>query len=273
MATKHPPIRIGTSGWHYDGWIGPFYPQGTPKKDLLRALARRFATVEINSSFYRLPSEKAVAAWHDQVSDGFLFAWKASRFVTHNKKLVDAADSVVLVMDRMAGLGERFGPVLWQLPPNLKPDRDRLGRFLDILPRRRRHVVEFRDPRWYEPAIFQLLTDHDVALAISDHHDAPAPFEVTARHAYLRAHGPQGDYRGRYPGRVLSDWAERCTALQQRGIAVFGYFDNDQQAAAPLDAEVLMARIRRRGGRLAETGADRRPRRSAAAAGLQAPGG
>ncbi|MGD9737893.1 MAG: DUF72 domain-containing protein [Bauldia sp.] len=238
--------RIGCSGWHYDGWIGPFYPKGTRKTDLLRAYAERFATAEINNSFYRLPSERAVARWREQVPDGFLFAWKGSRFVTHYKKLLDVRDSIALITGRMDGLGDAFGPVLWQLPPFLKPDLERLARFLDLLPKRRLHAVEFRDPTWYEEPTLRVLRDHGIALCISDHADAPAPFEVTADHVYLRGHGPGGRYHGRYPEKTLHDWARRIRGWSRRGTAVFCYFDNDVEAAAPRDAEALVGMV---GGR------------------------
>ena len=127
-------LRIGTSGWHYDSWIGPFYPAGTAKKRLLSAYAGHFSTTEINATFYRLPSPNAVKSWRDAVPDGFLFAVKGSRFVTHNKKLRDPADSIRLFEERMAGLGDRRGPTLWQLPPNLKRDEDAAGGFLAALP-------------------------------------------------------------------------------------------------------------------------------------------
>jgi uncharacterized protein YecE (DUF72 family) len=233
-------LWIGTSGWHYAGWIGDFYPEKTPKKGLLRLYAEHFPTCEINASFYRVPSEKAVQGWHDSSPDGFLFAWKASRFVTHNKKLNDVGESVVFILDRMKGLEEKFGPVLWQLPPNLHRNDDRLAGFLKLLPKDQMHVVEFRHPGWYERPVFDLLADHDVALCISDHHDAPAPFEVTAGHVYIRPHGPGGRYHGHYGDKALGDWAGRIARLRHAGKTVFTYFDNDQKAAAPKDAQRLI---------------------------------
>lgn len=249
-------LRIGTSGWHYQGWIGPFYPAGTPKKALLGAYAAHFSTTEINASFYRVPSEAAVAGWREGTPDGFLFAWKASRFVTHNKKLRDAGESVAYILSRMDGLGEKFGPVLWQLPPNLHRDDERLAAFLKLLPKRRLHVVEFRHPGWYEQKVFDILGDHDVALCISDHHDAPAPWAVTAGHVYVRPHGPGGRYFGRYDEPTLRRWAKDIARWRRGRRSVFVYFDNDQKSAAPQDAERLIELTEKAGARVARVRAE-----------------
>ena len=231
-------IRIGCSGWVYDHWRGDFYPAGLPARERLAYYAGRFDTAEINGSFYRLPSETSVAAWAAGVPTGFLFAWKASRYITHNKKLRDVGDSLALVFGRMAPLGPHLGPALFQLPPQLRLDRERLAAFLALLPSDRRCVVEFRHPSWYEPAILALLRDHGVALCISDHADAPSPFEATAGFLYVRGHGPGGRYHGRYPQPTLKDWADRIAAFT--GDA-YVYFDNDIGGAAPRDAERLIA--------------------------------
>lgn len=231
-------IRIGCSGWVYDHWRGGFYPQGLPARERLAYYAGRFDTAEINGSFYRLPSETSVAAWAAGVPPGFLFAWKASRYITHNKKLRDVGDSLALVFGRMAPLGPHLGPALFQLPPQLRLDRERLAAFLGLLPNDRRCVVEFRHPSWYEPAVLALLRDHGVALCVSDHADAPSPFEATAGFLYVRGHGPGGRYHGRYPERTLVEWAGRIAAF--RGDA-YVYFDNDIGGAAPRDAERLIA--------------------------------
>ncbi|WP_040485483.1 DUF72 domain-containing protein [Lutibaculum baratangense] len=240
-------VRIGTSGWHYDGWIGTFYPEKTPKKRLLEAYARHFSTTEINASFYRVPSEAAVASWAANAPDGFVFAWKASRFITHYKRLKDCEEPVRYVTGRMAPLGEKFGPVLWQLPPQQKPDHDRLGRFLDLLPKERRHAVEFRDPAWYEEATFRLLRDAGVSLCVSDHAHAPAPWEATAAHVYLRPHGPGGRYEGHYSNDGLADMADRIAGWTAESRDVFCYFDNDQKSCAPFDAQRLIGMVRERG--------------------------
>jgi uncharacterized protein YecE (DUF72 family) len=233
-------LRIGCSGWSYKDWRGPFYPPGVKVKDQLAWYATRFSTAEINASFYRLPTENAVAAWRDAVPDGFLFAWKASRFLTHNKKLKEPEDSLELILERMEPLGDRYGPILFQLPPQLKLDRERLAYFLDRLPRKRRCTIEFRHASWYAPEIFSLLAAHDMALCVSDHHDAPSPWESTASFVHVRAHGPGGRYHGRYSEEQLKTLAKAIMDWRKDGKAVFCYFDNDIKSAAPKDAQRLI---------------------------------
>lgn len=232
-------VRIGCSGWSYRDWVGPFYPREVRAKDRFAFYASQFDTTEINASFYRLPSEQAVATWAQTAPEGFVFAWKVSRYITHNKKLKDCEDSVDLVFGRMAGLRQAHGPALVQLPPMLRRDDERLAAFLKLLPKGRRHTVEFRHPSWYEKPVFDLLADHDAALCISDHHDAPSPWEVTAGWVYVRGHGPGGRYVGRYPEPDLRRWAERVAAWRGQGLDVYSYFDNDIKSAAPADAKVL----------------------------------
>lgn len=232
-------LRIGCSGWVYKAWVGDFYPREVKAKDRFAFYASKFDTTEINGSFYRLPSETAVARWRDQAPEGFVYAWKVSRYITHNRKLIDCADSVALVYGRMAGLGETEGPSLIQLPPQLRRNDERLAAFLKLLPKGKRHTVEFRHPSWYEKPVFDLLAEHDVALCISDHHHAPAPWEVTASFVYVRGHGPGGRYYGRYPRAELERWAAAIAGWRRKGCDVYAYFDNDIEAAAPKDAEVL----------------------------------
>ena len=232
-------LRIGCSGWTYKDWAGPFYPPGTPDRARLEYYATRFDTAEINASFYRLPSEAMVQGWARRSPPGFLFAWKVSRYITHNKKLLDCEEPVALVYGRMAPLADKRGPSLVQLPPQLRRNDERLKRFLALLPAGQRHTVEFRHPSWYEAAVFQALRDHDVALCISDHHSAPSPWEVTASWAYVRGHGPGGRYWGRYPAADLEAWSARVRAWADAGLDVYSYFDNDIKSAAPLDAETL----------------------------------
>ena len=234
-------LRIGCSGWTYKDWTGPFYPPGTRDRERLEYYATRFDTAEINASFYRLPSAAMVEGWARRAPAGFLFAWKVSRFITHNKKLNDCADSAALVFGRMAPLGDKLGPALVQLPPMLRRNDERLARFLDLLPAGQRCTVEFRHPSWYDPAVFAILAERDAALCISDHHAAPSPWEVTASWAYVRGHGPGGRYRGRYPPDELAAWAGRIAAWRARGLDVFAYFDNDIKSAAPFDALALKA--------------------------------
>jgi uncharacterized protein YecE (DUF72 family) len=234
-------IWIGTSGWTYDGWRGPFYPKRVARKHWLSWYATQFNSTEINGSFYRTPSLDAVRAWRQQTPRRFLFAWKASKFITHWKRLSEkSVNSIELMETRLKVLGPKAGPVLFQLPARFKADRERLASFLKLLPKRYHYVFEFRDASWYEDGILELLGDHDVALCLSDHRDAPAPWEATARHIYVRGHGPTGQYRDRYAENTLRRWAHLIRQWQRRRHTVYCYFDNDQKSAAPKDAQRLM---------------------------------
>jgi uncharacterized protein YecE (DUF72 family) len=233
-------VYIGTSGWSYDGWKGPFYSEDVPKKDWLRWYGLQFDSTEVNGSFYRTPSLESVRAWRDQTPEGFVFSWKASKFITHWKRLGPTSRSSVQLMNtRLRALGHKLGPVLFQLPARFKADRDRLARFLKILSPRKRYAFEFREASWYETPILKMLREHNVALCLSDHHDAPAPWEVTADFAYVRGHGPSGEYKDRYPPSTMREWAKAIRQWRRRGIDVFCYFDNDQKSAAPKDAKQL----------------------------------
>jgi uncharacterized protein YecE (DUF72 family) len=233
-------VLIGTSGWHYDSWRGPFFPKGLRHKEELSYYSSQFSTTELNGVFYRTPTSKAVESWRDQTGHQFIFAWKASKFITHWKRLSgNSVNSLELLEDRLSLLGSKAGPILFQLPPNFKVDADRLASFLKLLPKKRRYSFEFRHPSWYAPEILRLLRARNIALCISDHHDAPAPWKRTARFVYVRGHGPTGRYKGHYPQRTLSEWARRIRSWKKQGCDVFVYFDNDQKSAAPADARSL----------------------------------
>ncbi|MDI6026847.1 DUF72 domain-containing protein [Corticibacterium sp. UT-5YL-CI-8] len=234
-------LHLGTSGWHYADWWGVFYPDGVKKKDALSYYSNRFDTVELNAPFYRMPTEKAVRNWAGAVPEGFLFAWKAWRYFTHLKRLPVDETSVQLMESRMALLGEKAGPVLFQLHPGMKVDPERLAVFLSSLPRNRRYSIEFRHESWYEPAVFRLLEDHGCALCISDHAHAPSPRELTADWTYIRNHGPSGNYRGHYTDEALKDWARWIDQRRKEGIETFMFFDNTMKSAAPKDIERLQS--------------------------------
>jgi len=234
-------LRIGTSGWIYREWRPAFYPAGLPQTRWFPYFAERFDTAEINATFYRLPTQAAVARWRDLAPPGFLFAWKASRFITHMKRLRDPADSLERIYAPMEALGPKLGPALFQLPPQMSLDLPRLADFLGLLPPHRRHVVEFRHDSWYAQPVFELLADYDVALCVSDHHHAPAPWLRTAAFAYVRGHGPGGRYSGSYDAAALREWADRIATWRSEERDVFAYFDNDIGCAAPGDALRLKA--------------------------------
>jgi uncharacterized protein YecE (DUF72 family) len=230
-------ILIGTSGWHYDSWRGRFFPPGLPLKSRLQYYTSQFPTAELNGVFYRTPTPEAVQSWHEQSGKEFVFSWKASKFITHWKRLADSAqNSLELLEDRMSRLGGKAGPILFQLPPNFKANPDRLAAFLKLLSRKRRYSFEFRHPSWYTPQILKLLTEYNISLCLSDHHDAPAPWKRTADFVYVRGHGPGGRYKGHYRADLLAGWAKRIRSWKKQGCDVFVYFDNDQKSAAPADA-------------------------------------
>jgi uncharacterized protein YecE (DUF72 family) len=236
-----PPVRVGTSGWHYLSWRGPFYPESGKPKDFLPFYIKHFDTAELNTPFYRTPTLEAVRSWAEQTPDHFIFAWKASKFITHWKRLTESCvNSLELMEERLDILGQKAGPVLFQLPPKMTLNRERLAGFLKLLSPGRRYTFEFRHPSWYEPAVLDLLREHDIALCLSDHADAPAPWEVTASFVYVRGHGPSGRYWGSYSDETLGKWSSDISRWQQEGRAVYCYFDNDIKSAAPENARRLL---------------------------------
>lgn len=235
-------VLVGTSGWHYASWRGAFFPSGLLIKHQLPYYATQFETTELNGVFYRTPTEAAVRSWRDQTGSDFVFAWKASKFITHWKRLSErSVNSIELMESRLALLGERAGPVLFQLPPQFEANPERLRSFMPLLPTHRRYSFEFRHPSWYTPSVIRLLKEANISLCLSDHHDAPAPWKRTADFVYVRGHGPGGRYKDNYPAAALEDWARRIHAWSAQGIDVFVYFDNDQKSAAPADALRLRA--------------------------------
>lgn len=232
-------IRIGTSGWMYDHWKGPFYPQDIASRDMLPYYAQAFDSVEVNNTFYQLPSEDQVAGWKAISPQGFLFVIKANRYITHMKNLLEPEEPVGTMMARIEILKQKLGPILFQLPPRWNANADRLAHFLDVLPRGPRFAFEFRDESWYGDEIYRLLEDAGAALCIHDHRDAPSPERLTAGFTYLRFHGPTGTYEGKYGEKQLRPWAEKVQAWQQEGKDVYAYFNNDMKGYAVENARQL----------------------------------
>jgi uncharacterized protein YecE (DUF72 family) len=244
MGVKSPPVMsrilIGTSGWSYRSWRGPFFPKNVMVKHHLQYYATQFSATELNGVFYRTPTVEAVRGWRENTPDDFVFAWKASKFITHWKRLTrKSRNSLALLESRLRILGPKAGPVLFQLPPQFTVNRERLAGFLKLLKSSRRYAFEFRHSSWYGPPILDLLREHDVSLCLSDHHDAPAPWEVTASFVYVRGHGPRGTYKGHYSDRTLRSWVRQIAAWRRGGRDVYVYFDNDQKSAAAADAAKL----------------------------------
>jgi len=235
-------IRIGTSGWAYAHWRGIFYPAALPQREWFAHYARQFDTVEINNTFYRLPLESTFDAWHKQAPGGFLYALKASRYLTHLRKLKDPEEPLRTFFDRANLLGDTLGPVLYQLPPHWHIDLSRLQRFLAALPTGRVHVIEFRDSSWLTEDVFQLLERHAIAHCIHDMHPLRIPVRITAPTAYVRFHGDP-THGGDYPLSALELWARRIDEWEQRGLNVFVYFNNDAGGHALKNASELRSLI------------------------------
>ncbi len=237
-------IRIGCSGWQYQHWRGDFYPAELPQSRWLEYYAQRFDTVEINNTFYRLPEAATFAAWGRRAPRNFVYAVKASRYLTHMKKLKDPADPLKRFFTRAKRLEHAFGPVLYQLPPRWPVNLERLAAFLAALPRRRRHAIEFRDPSWYAPEALALLERHRVALCLHDMAGSASGRHAVGPFVYVRFHGVQ-KYSGSYSDAALDEWAAWLAECARRGRAVYAYFNNDTGGHAPRDAVRLRDRIRR----------------------------
>ncbi len=236
---KKRSVRVGCSGWQYAHWKDNFYPAGLPQKKWLPYYATQLDTVEVNNSFYRLPSEKTFSEWRERVPDHFLFAVKASRYLTHLRRLKDPAEPLHLFWSRARTLGPKLGPVLYQLPPHWRRDETRFFNFLDALPNDGLHVVEFRDPSWYTDAIFRAMEAKGVALCLHDHPESATPREPIGPFLYVRFHGFQEDPEGSYSRRHLREWAAWLAAEVDSGKEIFAYFNNDAFGHAPRNAREL----------------------------------
>jgi uncharacterized protein YecE (DUF72 family) len=230
---------IGTSGWHYDHWRGRFYPEGLPKAKWLEFYSRRFKTVELNNSFYRLPTEAAFASWYNSTPADFTFAVKVSRFITHVKRLKDVEEPVANFMQRAKILKEKLGPLLYQLPPSMHRDDKRLESFLSILPPGLKHVLEFRHQSWLDEGVFQILRRHNVGLCVFDMPGLSCPLAATADFAYLRFHGSTGLYYSSYSDEELVGWAKGLAGLAPEVKAAYIYFNNDAEGYAVNNALIL----------------------------------
>lgn len=248
-------LRIGTSGWSYPSWRGPFFPPDVKVKDHLAFYATRFNASELNAPFYRTPTIEAVQGWAERTPDDFRFAWKASKFITHWKRLTERCDnSIALMESRLKLLGEKCGPVLFQLPPQMQVNRERLAGFIRMLPKRRQYAFEFRHPSWYDDAILALLRDHDMSLCLSDHAAAPSPWVATASFVYVRGHGPTGRYHSHYPDGTLQAWARDIKRWRRQGRDAWCFFDNDQKSAAPIDGLRLVELLQPKRAKMKQPG-------------------
>jgi len=235
---------IGCSGWHYEHWRGLYYPEELPKPEWLPFYAREFTTVELNNSFYHLPSEKAFASWRQSTPDNFVFAVKVSRFITHIKRLRDVGSAVDNFVFRAELLEEKLGPLLYQLPPGMRRNDERLQDFLSCLPAKHRHVVEFRHQSWIDDGVFDILRRHNVGLCVFDMPGFSCPVVATSDFAYVRFHGNQGLYASCYSNEELCEWAEKIVGLGNRIKACYIYFNNDAEAFAVRNAITLRNLLR-----------------------------
>ena len=228
---------IGTSGWSYKHWRGPFYPGDMSKgSEQLRFYVERFDTVEVNGTFYRLIEAETFRRWREATPPNFVFACKGSRFLTHMKRLKDTGQGIARFFERVEALGDKLGPIVFQLPGRFKPDRDRLERFIEALPPAHRYAFEFRDPAWFKGEVLEVLAANNVALCLYEFAGQEAPLEVTADFVYIRLHGPEGPYQGSYGDQALAAWAERIAGWAQQARDVYCYFDNDDRGFAPKNA-------------------------------------
>ncbi len=244
MGAARARCWVGTSGWNYPHWSGAFYPKGMKPAGWLAHYARHFDTVEVNSTFYRLPSPLVFVRWAEQAPANFRFALKASRFITHIKRLLEPERSAAEFLRRAAGLGEKRGPVLFQLPPSGRVSLPRLQAFLAYLTRQRilqnlQSVFEFREPSWLVPEVQRLLEKANAALCLADWPDLAVEGPVTASFVYIRRHGAGGLYAGAYPREALRREADRIKDWLAEGRSVFVYFNNDAEANAVRDALTL----------------------------------
>jgi uncharacterized protein YecE (DUF72 family) len=229
-------IHIGTSGWHYGHWKGAFYPADISDGDLLRFYTGYFHTVEINNSFYRLPQKTTMDMWKNTTPPGFIFAVKGSRYITHMKKLKDPSKGVPPLIEVAGLLGNKLGPLLFQLPPHWHINLERLNAFLEYLPADLRYAFEFRDPTWFTDRTYETLAKQGAAFCIYHLAGRLSPREVTADFVYVRLHGPEAAYQGRYDEKTLSGWAGAFSTWKGQGKEIFCYFDNDQAGYAAGDA-------------------------------------
>jgi uncharacterized protein YecE (DUF72 family) len=237
-------IYIGTSGWNYKHWLGRFYPERFPARDMLQFYSQHFETVELNNSFYHLPTTKSFRTWRETVPEDFVFAVKGSRFITHMKKLKAPKTSTKKLFTRVKYLENKLGPILFQLPPHWANNLERLSLFLERLPTDYRYAFEFREQSWFTDKVYELLKEHHAALCVYHMSGYDSPVEITADFVYLRFHGAESTYGGSYSPSQLKMWARRIETWRNDGREVFVYFNNDPEAQAVYNAKTLRDLLR-----------------------------
>lgn len=228
---------IGTSGWHYDHWKGKFYPYDIPQSEWLLFYSQTFSTVEVNNSFYTLPSEKAFIGWMERSPCEFTFSLKANRFITHVKRLRNVDEAIARFVERAQLLEGKLGCILYQLPANIHRNDSLLEDFLKLLPTELQHVIEFREESWFVDSVVNLLRNYNVGFCIYDGFHIATPMVVTAEFAYIRFHGSGMLYGGCYSDDYLSEWAKRIRELNVNKVYI--YFNNDAQGFAVRNASTM----------------------------------
>jgi len=244
QTTVSQRIHIGCSGWVYKHWRGLFYPEGLPQKRWFERYAEEFATVELNNSFYRLPSGETFEKWRKQAPPGFCYAVKANRYLTQAKKLKDCEEPLGRMMTAVRCLGDRLGPMLYQLPPSMKINLERLETFLKILPSDVASVFEFRNRDWYVPETYALLERYGASFCVHDMPGSASERIAVGPIAYVRFHGGEGKYWGRYSDEGLLSWTDWVVEQARQGRSVWCYFNNDIHGHAIEDARTLKAMVR-----------------------------
>jgi uncharacterized protein YecE (DUF72 family) len=241
------PLLIGTSGWQYRHWRETFYPRGVAQAKWLEYYAARFATVESNAAFYRLPEAATFAAWAERTPDDFVMAVKASRYLTHVLRLTEPEEPVALLVERSRELGKKLGPILIQLPPSLGIELDRLKRTLDAFPTDWRVAVEFRHSSWFTDEVRRVLSDRRVALCLADRRGPLTPIWRTTDWTYVRFHVGQAKPRPCYGRQALATWVERLRDCWTPDEDAYIYFNNDHRACALRDARLFALAGRHKG--------------------------
>jgi uncharacterized protein YecE (DUF72 family) len=232
-------LHIGTSGFSYDHWKGVFYPERLKSRQWLEFYCRSFDTVELNSSFYHLPAAKVVDSWRERTPGDFVYAVKASRYITHRLKLSGVDESLKLLYDRMEHLGPKLGPILFQLPPSMKIDPNKLSKFCGLLKDNHRHVFEFRHESWDTGETMSILREHNSCACFVSMPGIESVEEVTSDFVYIRFHGAEKLYASKYTKKQLGAWRDLINEYRKSNLDIYAYFNNDYNAFAVENALTL----------------------------------
>lgn len=239
-------IFVGTSGWSYDGWVGDFYPEEIDKVDMLDFYVDQFKSVEINATFYRLPFQNMIKGWYDKAPEGFQYSVKAPRQITHYNKLDADRDYLNDFYERIDSLNDHLGPILWQLPPILEKNVDRLKNFLEAIDTDRLNAIEFRNETWLDDEVFSRLKNEGVATVTVSSDDMPALFQQTGSFVYYRFHGLGEGHKYNYSKKELDEWADKCAKALDEGMKAYIYFNNTSSGDATMNAKVFRDMVERK---------------------------